>query len=103
MFLPAANRLARFFEMSALSINLAQSGGSQYKAGFLKIESCASKGAGFGRKSTGWRQKKESRWCAVRESYLVVLEEPGEVCPLSITRSCNLPAPTAYRVGRVSA
>ncbi|KAF9565693.1 phospholipase D [Agrocybe pediades] len=79
MFHPSSNRLAGFLEISALSISLAQSGGAQYKAGLLRIESSGSGGGGFGRKSVGWKEKKESRWCAVRESYLVVLEEPGEL------------------------
>jgi phospholipase D1/2 len=80
MFHPTANRLAGFLEISALSISLAQTGGSQAKAGYLRIEAAGSKGGGFGRKSAGWAEKKEHRWCAVRESYLVVLEQPGEVC-----------------------
>lgn len=83
MFHPAANRLAGFLEISALSLYLSHSGGSQFKAGYLQIESVDK--SGFGRKGTGWRAKRESRWCAVRESYLVVLEEPGEVRILSDT------------------
>ncbi|KAF8964181.1 hypothetical protein BDZ97DRAFT_1731107 [Flammula alnicola] len=78
MFHPSSNRLAGFLEISALSISLAQSG-AQYKAGFLKIELSSNSGGGFGRKSTSWQEKKVSRWCSVRESYLVVLEEPGEL------------------------
>ncbi|PPQ89645.1 hypothetical protein CVT25_013832 [Psilocybe cyanescens] len=79
MFHPSSNRLAGFLEISALSLTLAQSGGAQYKAGFLRIEAIANGGGGFGRKSVGWKEKKKSRWCAVRESYLVVLAEPGEL------------------------
>lgn len=79
MFHPSANRLGGFLEVSALSITLAQSGGAQYKAGYLEIMSSGSGGGGFGRKSASRLAKKASRWCAVRESYLVVLEEPGEV------------------------
>ncbi|THV05210.1 phospholipase D [Dendrothele bispora CBS 962.96] len=79
MFHPASNRLCGFFEISALSIAHAQTGGTQYKAGFLQIEASDSRGGGFGRKGTSWKAKKESRWCAVRESYLVVMEEPGEL------------------------
>lgn len=79
MFHPSSNRLAGFLEISALSIALAQSGGAQSKAGYLKIEPHGNGGGGFGRRSTGWRERKVSRWCVVRESYLVVLEEPGEV------------------------
>ncbi|KAG6833425.1 hypothetical protein H0H87_006791 [Tephrocybe sp. NHM501043] len=78
MFHPSTNRLAGFLEISALSISMAQSGGSQYKAGFLEIAADGVGGA-FGRKSAGWRAKKAARWCAVRESYLVVMEEPGEI------------------------
>lgn len=89
MFHPTANRLAGFLEISALSMSLAQSGGAQSKAGYLRIEAAGSKGGGFGRKSTSWTQKKESRWCAVRESYLVVLDQPGEVrLPIMNTDSC---------------
>ena len=75
MFHPSSNRLAGFLEISALSITLAQSGGAQSKAGYLRIVSSV---GGFGRKAASLKAKKEV-WCAVRESYLVVLEEPGEV------------------------
>ncbi|KAK7048243.1 NUC071 domain-containing protein [Favolaschia claudopus] len=78
MFHPSANRLAGFLEVSALFVNLAHSGGHQLKAGYLQIES-AKTGGGFGRKSAGWRERKESRWCAVRDSYIVAVEEPGEL------------------------
>ncbi|KAI9464976.1 phospholipase D [Lactarius psammicola] len=79
MFLPTSNRLAGFLEVSALSIHLANSGGVQYKAGYLRIVSSSNKGSGFGRKSAGRRQKKKQKWCAVRESYLVAVEEAGEL------------------------
>ncbi|KAJ8519021.1 hypothetical protein ONZ45_g3982 [Pleurotus djamor] len=80
MFHPSSNRLSGFFEISALFISLAQSGGAQHKAGYLRIEDAGNKaGGGFGRKSVGWREKREQRWCAVRESYLVILQEPGEL------------------------
>ena len=82
MFHPSSNRLAGFLEISALSIALAKSGGAQYKAGYLRIEASTNGGSGFGRKSASWKERKESRWCAVRESYLVVVEEPGEVSVL---------------------
>ncbi|THG97034.1 hypothetical protein EW026_g4898 [Hermanssonia centrifuga] len=78
MFHPTANRLASFLEVSALSIALAQSGGAQYKAGFLQIEAVGNKGT-FGKRATGWKDKKKQKWCAVRESYLVVVEEMGEL------------------------
>ncbi|KIP01912.1 hypothetical protein PHLGIDRAFT_96565 [Phlebiopsis gigantea 11061_1 CR5-6] len=78
MFHPAANRLAGFLEISALSVALAQSGGAQYKAGLLRLEAVGSKGP-FGKRGTSWKEKKQQRWCAVRESYLVVVEEMGEL------------------------
>ncbi|KAI0789639.1 phospholipase D [Abortiporus biennis] len=79
MFHPAVNRLAGFLEISALSIALAQSGGAQYKAGFLRMVPSGGK-ALLGRKGTGgWKEQKKQRWCAVRESYLVIVEEMGEL------------------------
>ena len=79
MFHPTLNRLAAFLEISALSISLAQSGGAQYKAGFLTLEASGSKGAGFGPKAASRKSKRAQKWCAVRESYLVVVEELAEV------------------------
>lgn len=82
MFHPSSNRLSGFLEVSALFISLAQSGGIQYKAGYLRFETSGST-PGPGRKATSRRDRKQFRWCAVRESCLVVLEEPGEVCCIS--------------------
>ncbi|KZT27381.1 phospholipase D [Neolentinus lepideus HHB14362 ss-1] len=79
MFHPTANRLAGFLEISSLSIALAQSGDAQYKAGYLRIETAGGRSGGFGRKGTRWKERREHRWCAVRESYLVVMKEPGEL------------------------
>jgi len=79
MFQPASNRLSKFFEISSLFIHLAQSGGYQAKAGVLSIEGSSGTKGAFARKGLGWREKRRSKWCAVRESYLVVLEDPGEV------------------------
>ncbi|CAK5284305.1 unnamed protein product [Mycena citricolor] len=78
MFHPAANRLASFLEISALFVNLANSGGLQLKAGYLQIESTKT-GGGFGRKSATWRERKEPKWCSVRDSYIVAVQEPGEL------------------------
>ncbi|KAF9454771.1 phospholipase D [Macrolepiota fuliginosa MF-IS2] len=79
MFHPSSNRLSGFLEVSALSISLAQSGGVQYKGGFLQIHAVNNGGAGFGRKGTNWGSRKESRWASIRDSYLVVVDEPGEL------------------------
>lgn len=78
MFEANCNRLLRFLEVSAFFIALARSGGYQLKAGVLKLEPAGSKKE-YGRKSTSWRDRRKGRWCAVRESYLVVMCEAGEV------------------------
>ncbi|KAI6114007.1 phospholipase D [Pisolithus sp. B1] len=77
MWHPSANRLAGFLEISALFIALAPSGGLQYKAGFLRID-IAGNGVNIGRRSLGRKARKESRWCAVRDSYVVIVDDPGE-------------------------
>ncbi|KIK69659.1 hypothetical protein GYMLUDRAFT_992337 [Collybiopsis luxurians FD-317 M1] len=79
MFHPASNRLCGFLELSAISITHAQTGGAQYKGGYLQIEAANGKTGGLGRKGTSWKAKKEQHWCVVRESYLVVMSEPGEL------------------------
>jgi phospholipase D1/2 len=79
MFLPTSNRLAGFLEISALSLHLAQSGGAQYKAGYLRIVASGNNGAGFGRKSASRSQKRKQKWCVIRDSYLIAVEEPGEL------------------------
>ncbi|TFY72827.1 hypothetical protein EVG20_g164 [Dentipellis fragilis] len=62
-----------------IGLTRAVSGGAQLKAGYLKIEASSSKGSGFGRKAAGRTQKKAQKWCAIRESYLVAVDEPGEL------------------------
>ncbi|KXN88185.1 Phospholipase D1 [Leucoagaricus sp. SymC.cos] len=79
MFHPSSNRLSGFLEVSALSISLAQSGGAQYKGGYLQVHAINNGGGGFGRKGLSWKVRRELRWSAVRESYLVVVDEPGEI------------------------
>jgi phospholipase D1/2 len=76
---PSANRLCTFLEMSSIFITLAHSHGAQFKAGFLRIETLGSSIPHFGRKSARWHEKRERRWCVVSDSYLVAMEEPGEV------------------------
>lgn len=78
MFHPAVNRLSAFLEIGALTISLAQSGGHQYRAGFLRLEGVAPKPS-YGPRAAGWRERKKQRWCCVRESYLAIMEEMGEV------------------------
>ena len=78
MFEASSNRLARFLEVSALSIALSHSGGRQLKAGILKVEPNGSK-KDYGRKGISWKERRKGRWSAVRESYLVIMKEAGEV------------------------
>ncbi|KAI1794831.1 phospholipase D [Ganoderma leucocontextum] len=78
MFHPAVNRLAAFLEIGALSVALAHSGGHQYRAGFLRLEGVAPKPS-YGPRAAGWRERKKQRWCCVRESYLAIMEEMGEL------------------------
>lgn len=84
MFHSTVNRLAAFLEISALSITLAQSGGVQYKAGLLHLD--ISKGVGLGHKSASRSTRRSQKWCAVRESYLVISEELGEVNLITLVR-----------------
>ena len=79
VFHPSSNRLSGFLKISNLFVALAPTGGLQYKAGFLHVN-LTGNGAGIGRRSTR-NARKELRWCAVHESYLVIVEDSGEVCP----------------------
>jgi phospholipase D1/2 len=79
MFEANCNRLLRFLEVSALFIALARSGGHQLKGGVLKLEPAGSKKE-YARKGTSWRDRRKVRWCAVRESFLVIMCDAGEVC-----------------------
>ncbi|KAM5538666.1 hypothetical protein V8D89_007695, partial [Ganoderma adspersum] len=78
MFHPAVNRLSAFLEIGALTVALALSGGHQYRAGFLRLEGVAPKPS-YGPRAAGWRERKKQRWCCVRESYLAIMEEMGEL------------------------
>ncbi|GAB1517613.1 Phospholipase D1 [Rhizoctonia solani] len=79
MFRADANRLFRFFEMSALSIALAQRGGIQGKAGYLRVLSSNMSRKGAHNGLLAWKRNHEPKWWLVRESYLVAVEDPGEL------------------------
>ena len=92
MFRPEANRLAKFFEISALSIAMARAGGVQYKSGMLRIL-----GGEASRRSVttsfavfGMGKAAKPRWWMVRESYLVSVDDPGDV---SISLASSPPFP----------
>ncbi|KAG8849555.1 Phospholipase D1 [Tulasnella sp. 330] len=79
MFRPEANRLCRFFEISALSVRLATQGGIQGKAGLLRVMSSNSARKGVHTVNlTGWFKKHALKWWIVRESYLVAVADPSE-------------------------
>ncbi|CAH7667187.1 hypothetical protein PPACK8108_LOCUS1578 [Phakopsora pachyrhizi] len=78
MFVPEANRLCKFLEISALSLALANKGGFQGKQGYLRI---MSNGSFSRRKRTGFhplelKVRREPKWFIVRESYLISVDEP---------------------------
>ncbi|TIA88119.1 hypothetical protein E3P99_02758 [Wallemia hederae] len=82
MFSSSANRICRFFEFSALTVCLIQKGGSQGKAGYLRIMS-----NNCGRLSaqpsivSGIKIKKlrEPKWWIVRDDYLVCVEDAHSI------------------------
>ena len=81
MFRPEANRLCKFFEISALSISLATRGGFQGKQGYLRILSKSSrKDAQKGILTPiSWIKSHEPKWFIVRESYIVIVDEPDSL------------------------
>ncbi|GAA5927466.1 uncharacterized protein JCM15063_005909 [Sporobolomyces koalae] len=78
MFGPSANRLCKFLEISAMSIQLATRGGEQGKQGYLRITS----GGASRRKQPGfhplsWKKRHDPKWFIVRDSYLVAVDDPA--------------------------
>lgn len=86
MLRPEANRLIRFLEISALTMQLTVNGGTQGKAGFLRVANAGD----LARKSSrpallnivGWKEQRRPKWWIVRESYLVCVEQPDSVGPM---------------------
>lgn len=81
LFRPEANRLCKFFEMSALSVSLAVRGGYQGKQGYLRILSRSSRKDNhrgyFG--PLQWAQNHAPKWFLVRESYICIVEQPDSL------------------------
>ncbi|GAA5892364.1 hypothetical protein JCM5296_003579 [Sporobolomyces johnsonii] len=78
MFGPSANRLCKFLEISAMSIQLATRGGAQGKQGYLRITS----GGAGSRKQPGfhplkWKKRHDPKWFIVRDSYIVAVDDPA--------------------------
>ncbi|KAG9048406.1 Phospholipase D1 [Tulasnella sp. UAMH 9824] len=80
IFRPEANRLCRWFEISALSVALASRGGIQGKAGLLRvISSNASRKGPHAINFSAWKRNHSQTWWLVRESYLVSVPDPAEL------------------------
>lgn len=78
MFRPEANRLCKFFELSALGISLATRGGFSGKQGFLRVLSRGGRKAEQRALLSPGRfiQSREPKWFVVRESYIAISPGP---------------------------
>ncbi|KZT60114.1 phospholipase D [Calocera cornea HHB12733] len=74
MFRAEANRLCRFFEVSTLSVSLAQRGGVQGKAGTLRVASGHTSRKAKGHHLMAWKKSHDPKWWLVRESYMVAVD-----------------------------
>lgn len=81
MYRPESNRLIRFLELSALTLQLAVNGGSQGKSGYLRVMSMnvSKKQDRPMLAPVKWIQARRPKWWIVRESYLIAVEEPDQV------------------------
>ncbi|TIA70455.1 hypothetical protein E3P92_03085 [Wallemia ichthyophaga] len=82
MFSSSANRICRFFEFSALTVCLIQNGGSQGKAGYLRIMSnnCGRLSAQPSIVSAiSIKKLREPKWWIVRDDYLVCVEDAHSI------------------------
>ncbi|GAA5892771.1 uncharacterized protein JCM6883_007468 [Sporobolomyces salmoneus] len=78
MFGPSANRLCKFLEISAMSIQLATRGGEQGKQGYLRITSGgASRKKQSGFHPLNWKKRHDPKWFIVRDSYIVAVDDPA--------------------------
>ncbi|CAO1625909.1 unnamed protein product [Sympodiomycopsis kandeliae] len=78
MFRPEANRLCKFFELSALGISLATRGGFCGKQGFLRVLSRGGRKAEQTALLSPGRliKSRDPKWFVVRESYIVISPGP---------------------------
>ncbi len=82
MWRPEANRLCKFFEISALSVSLASRGGFQGKQGYLRILSRSSRKAEQRSALMGplrWFESHNPKWFIVRESFIAMVDEPDSL------------------------
>lgn len=81
MFRAEANRLCKFFEISALSVSLASRGGQQGKQGYLRILSRSSRKKDQKSMLTParWAKAYEPKWFIVRESFIAIVNEPDSL------------------------
>lgn len=77
MFRAEANRLCKFFEISALSVSLASRGGHQGKQGYLRILSRSSRKKDQKSVLTParWAKAYEPKWFIVRESFIAIVDQ----------------------------
>jgi phospholipase D1/2 len=80
MFSPGANRLCKFLEICALSVQLASQGGVTGKQGYLRIASSgASRKQASGLHPLIFKRSSDSKWFIVRDSCIVAVEDPSSV------------------------
>lgn len=74
---PDANRLCKFFEISALALALSGRPGVQGKQGFLGVHSPISRKGSHPPVALRFLARKNQHWCMVRESYMIIAEQLG--------------------------
>ncbi|OZJ04780.1 hypothetical protein BZG36_01841 [Bifiguratus adelaidae] len=88
MFRPEANRICKFLEISALGTELALEGGYQGKEGYLTLSRSTDRVPIHGGRGPlcgvyafvrQYRNKWQPKWFMVRDSYVVVVDEPHEI------------------------
>ncbi|EJT98705.1 phospholipase D [Dacryopinax primogenitus] len=79
MFHAEANRLCRFFEISTLSVSLAQRGGVQGKAGILRVVGGHTSRKAKGHHFINWKTSHDPKWWLVRDSYMVAVDSIADI------------------------
>lgn len=93
MFRGEANRLCKFFEISALSVRLAADGGYQGKEGYMMVERrsdsipSAHRAAFCGVHFKNIHKRLTPKWFLTRHSYIACVDEPDSV---SSSKLCGL-------------
>jgi phospholipase D1/2 len=96
MFYGEANRLCKFFEISALGIRLAAEGGYQGKEGYMLIERrsdqipSAHRAVFCGVHFKNIHQRLTPKWFLARHSYIACVEQPNSVSTADETKELVL-------------